>query len=155
MFDKKALYAQVQATLEQDRQVIAEALQAAHEAATHSENKAENKYDTRGLEAAYLADGQRRRLADIDHALQAWRQQSSQPLTVVRLGALVQLSFGGQVRWVLLGPAGAGIRVQQMGQEVLLISPQSPMGRVLLGLTVDDEFQLPAQLRVGQVLAVH
>lgn len=36
------------------------ALQSAHEAATHEDSVAENKYDTFGLEAAYLAHGQAR-----------------------------------------------------------------------------------------------
>ena len=49
--------------LQADLRIAKDALRASHEAATHAESKAENKYDTRGLEAAYLADGQRRRVA--------------------------------------------------------------------------------------------
>ena len=51
--------------LQADLAVAKDALKASHEAATHAESKAENKYDTRGLEAAYLADGQRKRVHEI------------------------------------------------------------------------------------------
>ena len=37
------------------------AVDRAYEAATHEENIAENKYDTLGLEASYLTQGQSRR----------------------------------------------------------------------------------------------
>ena len=40
--------------------VLEKAARASHAEATHESSKAENKYDTRGLEAAYLAGGQAR-----------------------------------------------------------------------------------------------
>src|SRR3546814_12851462 len=64
--NKTALQQQIIATLEADREVARTVLAATHEAATHDESKDENKYETRGLEAAYLADGQRRRLNEIE-----------------------------------------------------------------------------------------
>ncbi len=71
--NKSTLQQQIIATLEADREVARAVLAATHEAATHAESKAENKYDTRGLEAAYLADGQRQRLHEIETALAAYR----------------------------------------------------------------------------------
>ncbi len=53
--DKFLLRQQVLERLAEDLLEVEEAVRVAHEAATHEENIAENKYDTLGLEAAYLA----------------------------------------------------------------------------------------------------
>jgi transcription elongation GreA/GreB family factor len=141
--DKSQLHARIIATLETDRQTAMAALRAAHEAATDEESKAENKYDTRGLEAAYLADGQSRRLQEIELALAAYRQ-----LTVtaqgggIRVGALVLLASTSGERRFFLGPDAAGLKVAQAGEEVLVISPRSPLGQGLLGKVVGDEVEV-------------
>jgi hypothetical protein len=44
-----------------DLDIAERAAQTAYETATHEENIAENKYDTLGLEASYLAAGQAKR----------------------------------------------------------------------------------------------
>ena len=59
--DKFLLQQQVLDRLAEDLLQAEQAVRAAHETATHEENIAENKYDTLGLEAAYLATGQVRR----------------------------------------------------------------------------------------------
>ncbi len=59
--DKFLLRQQVLERLAEDLQQAEQAVRVAHETATHEENIAENKYDTLGLEAAYLATGQARR----------------------------------------------------------------------------------------------
>lgn len=127
-----------------DLRIAEDALRASHEAATHAESKAENKYDTRGLEAAYLADGQRRRVAEIEAALASYRNLPMRDLTgePVRLGALVSLELASGCRWVFLGPDAAGLKVKVGETEVLVISPHSPLGRALLGCHEGDEGKL-------------
>lgn len=56
--DKFLLQQQVLERLADDLLQVEQAARVAHETATHEENIAENKYDTLGLEAAYLATGQ-------------------------------------------------------------------------------------------------
>lgn len=41
----------------------------AHAEATHEESRPEDKYDTRGLEAAYLASGQAKQAAEAKRAI--------------------------------------------------------------------------------------
>lgn len=144
--------------LESDLRVARTALAAAHEAATHSESKAENKYDTRGLEAAYLADGQRRRVHEIELALAAFRQLSAElaPQGRVRVGMLVQLAQEDGERWVFLGPDGAGMKIRWDDADVLVISPRSPLGQLLPGRCIGDEVELRVEGRVQvfEVLAI-
>lgn len=130
--------------LQDDLAIAKDALKASHEAATHAESKAENKYDTRGLEAAYLADGQRRRVHEIEAALTSYRnlQVRMQVDEAIKLGALVSLEQAGIRRWVFLGPDAAGLRVADEGADVLIISPRSPLGRALLGRCDGDEVEV-------------
>lgn len=130
--------------LQADLAVAKDALKASHEAATHAESKAENKYDTRGLEAAYLADGQRRRVHEIETALSSYRNLPvrSHRNAAITLGALVSLESADNCRWVFLGPDAAGLNVTTEGEEVLVISPRSPLGRALLGCEEGDEAEI-------------
>ncbi len=63
--DKFLLQQRVLKRLAEDLVQVEQAAREAHETATHEENIAENKYDTLGLEAAYLATGQARRAKGI------------------------------------------------------------------------------------------
>lgn len=72
--DKFLLQQHVLERLADDLLQAEQAVRAAHETATHEENIAENKYDTLGLEAAYLAAGQARRAAAIRQAMATWRR---------------------------------------------------------------------------------
>lgn len=134
--NKPLLLQQIIATLEADREVARAVLAA--------ESKAENKYDTRGLEAAYLADGQRRRLHEIETALAAYRklQPGAADEGRVRVGALLCLEHDAGERWFFLGPDGAGLKLRHEGQEILVISPRSPLGQALLGRQEGDEVEL-------------
>lgn len=148
--NKFLLQQQVCSRLEADLASLIAAAEAAHQAATHEESKAENKYDTRGLEASYLAAGQSRRVAEIRRALAAWRALQLRPYddaVGIQLGALVCLEDAdGRRQRLLLGPDGAGLKLQDSQGEVVLISPHSPLGQLLLGQGPGDWLQL-AQTR--------
>jgi hypothetical protein len=58
--DKARIIEQIVASLSESLAVLEKAARASHAEATHESSKAESKYDTRGLEAAYLAGGQAR-----------------------------------------------------------------------------------------------
>ena len=77
--DKFLLQQQVLERLAEDLLQAEQAVRAAHETATHEENIAENRYDTLGLEAAYLATGQARRAEAIRQAMATWRRFRPSP----------------------------------------------------------------------------
>ena len=156
--DKNLLLQDVLTHLQADLEQASLAALSAHEAATHEENVAENKYDTRGLEAAYLADGQRRRLHEIETALAAYRnlQAGVSSDGRVRVGALLCLDHDGAERWFFLGPDAAGLKLQHDGREILVITARSPLGQGLLGREVGDEVELRVhgQLQRYEVLQI-
>jgi len=149
--DKFLLQRQVLEQLAQDLLQVEQAARSAHETATHEENIAENKYDTLGLEAAYLATGQARRAETIRLAIANWRQFRPCPYDAskgIQLGALVCLvdSDGKQLH-LFLGPDGGSMKLLSGAQLVQVISSETPLGRAMLGKCEGDD----VSIRVAQV----
>ena len=67
--NKHAVLQLILEKLSVDLDIAQRAAQTAYETATHEENIAENKYDTLGLEASYLAAGQAKRVEEIKQSL--------------------------------------------------------------------------------------
>ena len=60
------------AGLTESLSVLENAARASHAEATHESSRAESKYDTRGVEAAYLAGGQARQAKVILDSIKAY-----------------------------------------------------------------------------------
>src|SRR5436853_4803678 len=78
--------------------VLEKASRASHAEATHESSKAENKYDTRGLEAAYLAGGQARHAREILDSITLYQSLAAKdfgPADPIALTALVELETDG------------------------------------------------------------
>jgi transcription elongation GreA/GreB family factor len=122
------------------------AAQSAYETATHKENIAENKYDTLGLEASYLATGQARRMQEIRQALALYRQldmHAHDPERGIALGDLVVLEDRqGHTQRLFLGPEAAGMKLRLEGQAITVITPRSPLGHGLMGKRQGDTLHL-------------
>ncbi|RAU47440.1 MULTISPECIES: transcription elongation factor GreAB [unclassified Pseudomonas] len=129
--------------LEVDLDVAIRAAQTAYEAATHEENIAENKYDTLGLEASYLAAGQARRVEEIRQALALYRQMTLKPFDGergIQPGDLIALaSANGSEQWLFLGPDAAGLKLQMDDRWITVITRRAPLGQSLLGKLDGDE----------------
>lgn len=152
--DKWLLKQQVLQQLTEDLHQAEQAARTAHETATHEENIAENKYDTLGLEAAYLATGQARRAAAIGQAIAQWQQFAPRAYhadTGIELGALVGLEDAeGHTQTLFLGPDGGNMKLAHGADTVQVISSQAPLARALLGKFEGDE----VALQVGTVRQV-
>lgn len=150
--DKLLLQQRVLEKLTQDLKQAEQAAWAAHETATHEENIAENKYDTLGLEAAYLATGQARRAEAIRQAIVDWRQFYPQPYDDtkgIQLGALVSLvDCDDKLQHLFLGPNGGNMKLHIGAELVQVISSEAPLGSVMLGKCEGDEVLIEvAQIR--------
>ena len=150
--DKFLLQKQVLERLAEDLLQAEHAVRTAHETATHEENIAENKYDTLGLEAAYLATGQARRAKGIRQAMANWSQFRLRPYDAskgIQIGALVCLvDSGGKQQQVFLGPDGGSMRLVNGAQLVQVISSEAPLGRAMLGKYEGDDVWIQvAQIR--------
>ena len=143
--------------LEEEVALYLRAARTAAAEATDEQSKAENKYDTRGLEASYLARGQSRQAAETEQALVQFRALTAQPLpegAAVDVGALVEVVVGRSAFWYLVGPRAGGTEVECDGHEVTVITPQSPLGLALVGRSAGARFKFPtgSDARIRTVL---
>ena len=100
--------------LQQDLAVAAAASEEAHASATHSENVPENQYDTLALEAAYLAHGQSKRIEELQHSINTYRQFVRAEFTEraeIAVGAIVRLVNidTDDLMQVFIGPEAGGL----------------------------------------------
>ena len=118
---------------------VEQASAAARDETTNAETKQEGKYDTRAIEASYLARGQAVRVAAL-RQLTAWFEQlQARPCTEIQVGALFQLE--GSSDWMFMAPVG-GSGADLDGQRIKVISPASPLGKALSELEPGDEATL-------------
>lgn len=113
----------------------------AHAAATDPGSKAEGKYDTRSLEASYLAAGQARQVDELAEALRIFEGLTLpdfQGTDLIDAGALVSVEMGGEISAFLLVPTSGGLEVSLEGREITLLTPASGLYRKLIGLGVGD-----------------
>lgn len=114
--------------------------ESARDEATHGESRAENKYDTRGLEASYLAAGQAERVLELRAALAALEARGGERVGV---GSLVRTDGGA---WYLVAQGAGGVRVELDGHTVSVLSPDAPLGRALLGCEPGDEVEVSGRV---------
>jgi hypothetical protein len=125
----------------------------AHAAATDPGSKAESKYDTRSLEASYLAAGQARQLEELARDMALFDSVSLPAFAIddaVDAGALVEVELRGESAWFLLAPAAGGLEVVHDGIAITLLTPESALYRNLLGLRIGDSREQPP-LFVGEI----
>lgn len=113
--------------------------------ATHEESKPENDKDTRAIEASYLARGQARRVVDLEQAVvkvNALVPRAFGDELPVALGAVVKLEHDAGSLWYLLAPAGGGLSLSVGSLVLTVVTPQSPVGKALLGRRVGDDVDI-------------
>lgn len=153
--EKSRVVDTLRAALRDQLRAVSTMTAAARDEATSAESRPENEYDTRALEASYLAAGQGQRLADLREFVDWAEQLNAKPHAVVGLGSLVQVDDDGSERWLLIAPQG-GEELDVDGLPVQVIGAGSPFGASLLQLEPGDEAELetPAGDRTIEVLGV-
>jgi hypothetical protein len=158
--NKRLLLEQIVLALAAVHQGAMDAAMLAYNTATHEENVAENKYDTLGLEAAYLAQGQAQRVTECEAELHAFKLLSAadfSPLQPLAVGALIILSDEkGVEQNLFFGPAAGGLKLRFEGKNIVIITPSSPLGQALLGRVVGDEVavNVAGKARHYEIMAV-
>ncbi|WDE96610.1 GreA/GreB family elongation factor [Lentisphaera profundi] len=126
------------------------------EIATHEENIAKSKYDTKSIEASYLVEGQLRRNAELEEEItsyQAMRIKTFDQNSRVLLSALIKVEDeDGKIIQFFMGPQAGGMIID----SVQLITPRSPLGQELLGKYVGDEVcvSLDNELKTYKIISL-
>ncbi len=146
--DKSLLRQAIVAKLTAELDTLTRAALMAREEATSEESKAEGKYDTRGQEAAYLAEGQARLALELQETIttyQALPLREFSPEEAIDVGAIVTLKARGKSAAYFLGPRSGGLDFEIDGRSLVIVTPQSPLGRQLPGRHVGDTVELPGR----------
>lgn len=146
MNHKKRLIEHLVIELEVIYKIALTAAKMAYTTATDKENIAENKYDTLGLEASYLAQGQAKRASECGAELKAVQKLSAVDYSssdAIVVGTLVSLIDEDEQQVSLfLAPVAGGLKFVFEESNIVVITQSSPLGKKLLGKFVDDEFEL-------------
>ena len=145
MSNKEPLRQAILDALNLDLTTAMKAADTAKDTATSKESVAENKYDTFGLEASYLAHGQSQRALELQQSIHRFQHLAFKDFTddnVIDLTCLVTLLDDDTEKLFFMGPVGGGLKVEWMGREVTVITPETPLGHQLMGKTIDDTVEL-------------
>jgi transcription elongation GreA/GreB family factor len=136
ILNKRALVDGIIAVLGASLEHYEHSARAAHAGATDEQNKPEGKYDTRGLEASYLARGQAQQALDMIQAKQRYETMVLREFgagEAIEAGAIVELEREGEKTIYFVGAYAGGTEVMCEGREVMVITPVSPLGREMVG----------------------
>ena len=143
--NKHAIIKKIIGRLTDELEIYFRAAQFSRAEATHESSKAESKYDTRGLEASYLARGQSKQAAELEAAIAEFEKLPAKKFTAaepIGLGALVELENNGEHLFYFIGPRAGGTKILHDQKEILVITPQSPLGEQLMGKKSGEQPQL-------------
>lgn len=158
--DKKALIAQIIEKLEEERTAQAQAAISTYEAATHEESEAEDQYDTRGLEASYLAGAQAKRVIELEQFITYCKFLDVKTFgedDPINAGALVELDHDGKITWAFLLPKGGGMSIDFGGHTIQIVTPKSPLGDAIVGRHAGDLALVDTgkETREYEIVSVH
>lgn len=154
--DKARLRDELIAALDASLAAARAAHAAAVEGATHTEARAENDKDTRGLEQSYLARGQAQRVEELAAAVAAVAAMTWKRFTArdpIGASALVTVEEDGETLRLLIAPEGGGIT---LSGGVQVVTPRSPLGRAVVGRHVGDDVEVhrPGKARELTIVGV-
>jgi transcription elongation GreA/GreB family factor len=137
---KPELLQRIITRLTHDLDVFLTAAKTSHQAATDEENIPDNKYCTLALEASYVAQGQANRAQELRQSLEIYKQLPLAPDSeTIRLTSLVVIEAAdGSCKTLFLGPLEGGLRIVDGRDEIMIITPASPLGRELIGKESGD-----------------
>lgn len=136
------------------------------EAAAHSvkdlvtadDLKSEGKYDTRAIEASYLASAQNKRVEEIKLDIQMLEEIElpEPPSETIQLGSLALVKCNNQEKYYFISSTSGGSILQLDGHFILVISVFSPIGNEALGLKAGESFEVetPKETRTYDIVKV-
>ena len=149
---KQALIRQIRSSLEKQLAVTLAAAEDARENATGDETKSDGKYDTRAIEASYLASAQAEQAGKLAESVQLLTVFDPAPFNEddeVGAGALVETEHDGNITFYLLAPAAGGCTVAYDGFDCTVLTPDSPLYQELLGSRVGEALEHSPVLVLG------
>jgi hypothetical protein len=130
VIDKKKIVETLIEKLNTELIEVESAAKSTKDLATADDLKSEGKYDTRAIEASYLASAQNKRVDEIKLDIQMLEDLaiSIGPATKMQLGSLGLIRCNGQERYYFLSTTSGGSMLMIDEKPILVISVFSPIG---------------------------
>ena len=153
---KQAIIEAVIQALEAELERQARANHQSNSAMAFSAANAEKQRDTTGFEAAHLARGHAGHAMQLRHQIAELKTMEVEDFTgqEIDIGAIVEVEMGGEVDAYMLLNCGGGIDVEIEGKRITVITPESPLGKVLIGNIEAGFVSLPSGSE-GIILSVY
>ncbi|MBT7609656.1 MAG: hypothetical protein HN576_07860 [Bacteriovoracaceae bacterium] len=117
--------------------------------ATSKEMQAEGKYDTRKVEASYLAGAQARRVEELKQnylKLKNFSCKDHSKNLEITVGSLIECFKEDDINsskcYYFISPGIGGLSFELNNKKIQIVSRFSPIGKALLASHVEDEFEL-------------
>ena len=121
--------------------VAVQAVKIAHEDATNEESKPENQYDTRALEASYVARGQALRVAELNETLFECKNLILRDFSEedsIAATALIEIESNNKKSLLFFLPKGGGSTIEMNQSRIQVVTPSTPLGKALLQMKKGD-----------------
>jgi len=147
--NKNAVIDQLIKHIQDEIEHASSAAKDAFEYATDQDSKSEGKYDTRSLEASYLAGGQAQKAREWKDAHDEYIQLKTRillepPTQQAGLGSLIESrdQQSGESEWFFIGPSAGGFSVDDDGHTITAINLHSPLGMAIASHITGDTIEL-------------
>ena len=141
--EKEKIIAALKEKVQSELGEIKKAFASSHDLATSSEMKSEGKYDTRSIEAGYIAGAQQKRVQELELELGLLDEINISHLPdTVSVGSLVEIKYNDLTRLYFISSTAGGSFLSVQGQTIMVISAFSPIGTEVIGLSAKDEFEV-------------
>ena len=140
---KQAILDELKLRVQKDLTQAKSAFKSTKGHATDSELKSDGKYDTRSIEAGYLAGAQKKRVDELELELGLLDEININHLpSEVSVGSLAEIEFNKMKRLYFISSTSGGTMLEIEGETILVISAFSPIGAAAIGLSVGDTFEV-------------
>ena len=142
---KKLIIQDLKSKIQEELDKAKSAFETTRNHASEKELKAEGKYDTRSIEAGYLAGAQKKRVDELELEIQLLDEMNiDHPPEKVSVGSLVEITLNNQNRLYFISSTSGGSLLNIQNNPVLVISAFSPIGSEAIGLEKGDTFEVEA-----------
>lgn len=129
--------------LKNELQAIADIAENTKKEAIHTDMKPDSKYDTRAIEASYLAGAQAKRVFEIIRDLDELQKLDTKTKNEkVCIGSVLSLKFNDFESHYFISPTTGGFFAQIEGKSYMIIGINSPIAQASIGHSLQDSFEV-------------
>jgi transcription elongation GreA/GreB family factor len=144
--------------LDKELKELEEIANSVKEQALDSEMEQEDKWDTRRIEASYLAGAQAKRVEEVKRDLNLIKNlEMIASNEVVSVSNLVEVDQDGTKLQYFMSPTFSNHTVEIEGEKYNCLSIHSPLGKELIGYELGDivELEAPSGIQEYEILSIN